>query len=366
MSYNTLLGNGDGPYGIQPLYTFWEHRTYPFNSEVGSIGVSDIESLRKFIPKDHLDNIPVYDESTHKTKTDEVWDYHKYIGYDTSINKYGEAKNAEDFAFKAQLVNYDQYRGLMEGFSAHMWEWYTGTIIWKTQNPWTAMRGQMYDYYLDPNACLYGLHNGSEPLHIMYNPVSGVVMAVNNTFKPRSGMMLVVKAYDMDGKEMVINQVYADIGPTLAKKYFSIKNEVDKLAADKGVFLDLEFQDSDKKPITQNIYWIPDNKGNYSGLQTMKKSELAVTAKYLNPGKVEVTLTNDKKNAPAFFNRVSITDSNTKARLLPVFYSDNYMTVLPGEQKKIIIDCNQFKNNRNIQVSINGWNTPLRFVDIAN
>ena len=42
----------------------------------------------------------------------------------------------------------------MEGFSSHMWEWYTGTIIWKTQNPWTALRGQMYDYYLD-GECMF-------------------------------------------------------------------------------------------------------------------------------------------------------------------------------------------------------------------
>jgi len=366
MSYNNLLGNGDGPYGIQPLSVFWQHQTYPFNSEVGSIGVSDIESLKKFIPADHLNKLPEYNESTRKTKADEVWDYHKYIGYDTSINKYGEAKDAEDFAFKAQLVNYDQYRGLMEGFSAHMWDWYTGTIIWKTQNPWTAMRGQMYDYYLDPNACLYGLHNGSEPLHIMYNPVTGVVMAANNTFKTKSGMMLVVKAYDMNGHETLLNQVFADIGPTIPKKYFSIKEQVDKLAADKGIFLDLEFQDADKKPITQNIYWIPDSKGNFSGLQKMDKSNLKIQAKYLQPGKVEVTLSNDKQNVPAFFNRLSITDGATKERLLPVFYSDNYITVLPGEQKKIIIDCDQFKNNKNIKVSINGWNTPLKYVDIEN
>jgi len=63
---------------------------------------------------------------------------------------------------------------------------------------------------------------------------------------------------------------------------------------------------------------------------------------------------------------VSITDGNTKARLMPVFYSDNYVTVLPGEQKKIVVDCDQFKCNKNIQVSINGWNMPLRFIDIAN
>src|SRR5579859_5362855 len=123
----------------------------------------------------------------------------------------------------------------MEGFSSHMWDWYTGAIIWKTQNPWTAMRGQMYDYYLDPNACLYGLHNGSAPLHIMYNPVNGMVMAANNTFKAHRSMMLVVKTYDMTGKDSLITQVFADIGATTVKKYFSIKKEIEEIAGKDGI-----------------------------------------------------------------------------------------------------------------------------------
>jgi mannosylglycoprotein endo-beta-mannosidase len=362
MSYNTLLGNGDGPYGIQPLSVFWEHRTYPFNSEVGSIGINDIEGLKRFIPAAHL-NIPFYNDSTHKTQTDDVWRYHKYIGYDTSISKYGEPQNMEDFAFKAQLVNYDQYRGLIEGFTSHMWDWYTGVIIWKTQNPWTAMRGQMYDYYLDPNACLYGLHKGSEALHVMYNPVNGVVMLANNTFEQHASMMLIVKACSIDGQETLLTQVFTDIGPTTAKKCFSVKNSIDKLAAKEGVFLDLELRDANQQLIDQNIYWLPDSKNNFSGLQRMQQSKLVTTTKYLQPGKVEITLTNDKQNVPAFFNRISLTGSETNNRLLPVFYSDNYITVLPGEQKKITIDCDQFKG-RDAKVSINGWNTPLTYIDI--
>jgi mannosylglycoprotein endo-beta-mannosidase len=161
MSFNTLGGNGDGPYGIQPLRTFWATKTYPFNSEVGSVGMGDYESLERFIPKNDLVP-PVYDgKKRHGEGTEnEVWSYHKYIGYDSSVYAYGPIKDLRDYAEKAQLVNYDQYRALMEGFSSHMWDWYTGVIIWKTQNPWTALRGQMYDYYLDPNACLYGLHAG--------------------------------------------------------------------------------------------------------------------------------------------------------------------------------------------------------------
>ncbi|MBS1659558.1 MAG: glycosyl hydrolase, partial [Bacteroidetes bacterium] len=38
MSFNSLGSNGDGPYGIQDINTFWAKKTYPFNSEVGSVG----------------------------------------------------------------------------------------------------------------------------------------------------------------------------------------------------------------------------------------------------------------------------------------------------------------------------------------
>jgi hypothetical protein len=364
MSHNVLGGNGDGPYGIQPLSVFWEQKTFPFNSEVGSVGIGDYESLKRFIPADHM-NIPVYDEATGKAKTDKVWDYHKYIGYDTSINKYGKATNAEDFAFKAQLVNYDQYRGLMEGFTSHMWDWYTGVIIWKTQNPWTAMRGQMYDYYLDPNACLYGLHNGSEPLHVMYNPVNGMVMVANNTFKAKRSMMLVVKAYDMAGKDSLLTQVFVDIGPTTTKKYLSLKTVVDELAAKEGIFLSMQLLDTDRKPITENLYWFPDNKGSYPGLQKMKKSELICKAKYIKPGKVEITLHNDQHNVLAFFNRLSLINADTKSRVLPVFYSDNYVTVLPGEQKKVIIEYQPRADLPLPQVSVKGWNFAEQFIAIT-
>ncbi|SEN89579.1 Glycosyl hydrolases family 2, TIM barrel domain [Mucilaginibacter gossypiicola] len=362
MSRNVQGGNGDGPYGIQSLTTFWDHQTYPFNSEVGSVGVSDYESLKRFIPAENM-VVPEFDASTGKTKTDPVWEYHKYIGYDGFIDKYGKAKNVEDFATKAQLVNYDQYRALMEGFSSHMWDWYTGTIIWKTQNPWTAMRGQMYDYYLDPNACLYGLHNGSEPLHIMYNQTDGMVMVANNTFKTHSNMLLVAKTYDMDGKEKVLTKVFADVTPTTTKRYLSLKREIEKEAKDKGIFLCLQLLKSDNEVISENIYWLPDANGDFSGLQKMPKGDLGATAKYLKNGKVEVTLTNEGNGALAFFNRLSLVNADTKQRILPAFYSDNYVTVLPGQTKKVVIDHNPGAD-KNLAVTIGGWNVTERTISI--
>ena len=377
MSYNNLGGNGDGPYGIQNSATFWGTRTFPFNSEVGSVGIGDYESLQRFIPKEDLVP-PVYNgRQRHGEGTDnEVWSYHKYIAYDSSVYAYGPIKDLEDFAEKAQLVNYDQYRALMEGFSAHMWDWYTGAIIWKTQNPWTAMRGQMYDYYLDPNACLYGLHCGSEPLHIMYDPVTGMTMIANNTFRTHRDLMMQVIVTDMAGKTRMTTQQFYEVGPSTAKNYLPIGHGVDHMRAKEGLFLTLRLVNTDHQIVSDNLYWLPDSTGNYSGLQHLAPAALSVEA-HRSAGNTQVatgptnvgpatahitvTLRNPAGGPVAFFNRISLVDPATKQRLLPVFYSDNYVSVLPGETKTITLDYNPKSGAAMPEVVVKGWNVPEKF-----
>jgi len=345
MSRNTLGGNGDGPYTIQNVSTFWETKTFPFNSEVGSVGVGDLESLERFIPKTSM-VAPEYispekrGEKGPSEKVDSVWDYHNYlgVGYEQHILPYGKPTDVADFAKKAQLVNYDQYRGLIEGFSSHMWDWYTGVIIWKTQNPWTSMRGQMYDYYLDPNACLFGLRSAGELLHAMYNPVDGMVMLVNNDFKAKQNVMLVAKAYDMDGKVTELTQVFCFIDGSTTKKILSLKKMMDELSAKKGAFLSLQLLDQDKNVLSDNLYWTADQKGMYSGLNELKSASLTASAKQLKDGQVEVTLRNPAGGPVSFFNRLSLVDAKTGKRILPVFYDDNYFSILPGAEKKVLID----------------------------
>ena len=350
MSFNSLGGNGDGPYGVQPLKTFWAEKTYPFNSEVGSVGVGDYESLERFLPTGNQ-TPPAY-----PGKVDSVWAYHKYIGYDSTVYAYGPVKDMRDFGDKAQLVNYNQYRGLMEGFSSHMWDWYTGVIIWKTQNPWTALRGQMYDYYLDVNACLYGLHNGSEPLHVMYDPIEGMVMIVNNTFRTRRDLMIEAKAYTMTGQEKTLTRVFNEIGPTSVKKYVPLGQVIDHLRKKEGMFLSLRLLDTNQQIVSDNFYWLPDSTGNYSGLQNMAFVKPKVEVRRIDKGRISVTLTNAAGGPVAFFNRISLIDPTTKKRILPVFYSDNYISVLPGESRTITLDYMPTPGAQAPRVTLRGWN----------
>jgi hypothetical protein len=70
---------------------------------------------------------------------------------------------------QAQLVNYVQYRALIEGWNSWMWTHYTGMLIWKTQNPWPGLRGQMYDHLLDQTGAFFGIRCAAEPIHVQLN-----------------------------------------------------------------------------------------------------------------------------------------------------------------------------------------------------
>jgi mannosylglycoprotein endo-beta-mannosidase len=363
MSYNFLGGNGDGPYGIQDLKTFFNHRTWPFNSEIGSVGAGDYASLERFIPAENLVP-PTYKTESRREMVDSVWEYHKYIGYGKYIDAYGKPSGLRDWGLKAQLVNYDQYRSLMEGFSSRMWEWYTGVIIWKTQNPWTALRGQMYDYYLDPNACLYGLRQGGKPVNFFFNHADTSLHLINNTFMHQYDLMLVMSLFDKDGKERRLGQEFVEIGPATTRKVMAINRAVREAAKAEGVFLSLKVLNLDKNVVSQNLYWLADSSGKYTGIANMSKVQPEILAEETQKGKITVKITAPAGGPISFFNRLSLVDPATKKRILPVFYDDNYVSVLPGESRTVVLEYTPANSVRPM-LALEGWNLPEQFINIS-
>ncbi len=356
------LHSGDGPYTLQPDKSFWEKRSFPFNSEVGSVGIGDYESLQRFIPK--ADLVPPYfNPSTGKWVVDSVWQYHKYSCYDSAVEAYGHPEDIEDFATKAQLVNYNQYRALMEGFTAHMWDWYTGVIIWKTQNPWTAMVGQMYDVYLDPNASLYGLSEGAKPLHIMYDPIHKSAIVANNKFNSARIICWAGICRSSDYFLTKSETKWVSAQSCVAVHVFGSSAHLNKEDENAGVFLVLHLVDSITGYFDENIYALPDSSGSYSWLNRIEQADIIASAYYNNDSVITVTIKNNDSNPLAFFNRISLVDKKTKKRILPVFYNNNYISVPPGEVKTVRVS---FSKQQGVEpmVCVEGWNVDEIYLEI--
>lgn len=344
---NYLGDNGDGPYGIQEPEWFFSFRSHPFNPEAGSVGSPEVESMREMMTEQDLAGFPRKGFTRNYT-----WRYHKDLGYGDHLERYGEVKDIETYCKYAQVVNYDQYRSFMEGWASHMWDWYTGILIWKTQNPWTSLRGQMYDWSLDVNASLYGTRKGCEPLHAYYNPVTRKAGLLNTTLKDYTDLLIIARIYNLEGKLLWEKE-------TRASSKANTVQELLDIPVPEGIqgayFLRLALNAD-----VPNIYWLTTEPKDYTSLSQLPKSRPDIKTEIKKEGSNFVgTVRLSADSQISFFNRIKVFDRETGKRILPVHYSDNYITLMPGDQQEISLEFPANLPEERIQIVVDSYNSPL-------
>ncbi len=356
LARSALGGNGDGPYGIQNPLHFFTVTSFPFNPELGSVGVPNVETMRKIMGEKEL-VIPS------KRRENPVWSYHKYIGYDNFIDQYGNPEGIDDFCKKAQLVNYEQYRALQEGFNAGMWTTYSGMLVWKNQNPWTALRGQFYDVFLDQNGGFYGYQHGAEPLHAQLNLNDSSVCLVNQTLFAHSDLTISSQIFDIHGKRLSEDRYNASV----AANSFSLLRKIKTQSVSEDVyFLRLRVTDKDNRLKDENFYWLSKPGKSYEKLNELKPIILSNKLK-INSKDEKVIIISNPGIETAFFIRMKVVTENGGELALPVYFIDNYITLLPGESREVRIDCTllpeHFKS-KPLWLETGGWNVKTESIKL--
>ncbi len=343
---NTKGGVGDGPYGIREPESVFTDRSFPFNPETGSIGIPNFDGLKKIIPEDEL--VP-----PQGSRQGGSWLYHKYLPLNDFPDRYGKVKDIRDFCLKSQIVSYEQYRALVEGFNYKMWDWYTGMLVWKNQNPWTALRGSFYDYYLDYEGGYFGYKHGAEPVHIQFNLNDSVVCVLNQTAEKISSVNAAVLLYDMHGKLLSeqINLVSMNAHEVKLLGKVSLPKDTDQV-----FFLKLSLKDG-SKTIDENLYWLTNKKHSYEKLNELAKVTAKTTIKRGEKGHALIEISNPGAET-AFFIRLKLMNKQDEL-VLPSFFTENYFTLLPGDRKNIEVDFSTSFNksdNDNLKLIMEGWN----------
>jgi mannosylglycoprotein endo-beta-mannosidase len=345
---NSIGGVGDGPYGIREPERIFTEQSFPFNPETGSIGIPNYDGLKKFIPQEEM--VP-----PQGSRPGRSWQYHKYLSLMDFPDRYGKVKDIQDFCFKAQLVSYEQYRALQEAFNHKMWEWYAGMLVWKNQNPWTALRGFFYDYYLDYTGGYFGYKHGASPVHIQLNLNDSVVCVLNQTAIKTNSLTAGILLYDMHGK--LISEKRNDV--ILQAHSLQILSKVHlPVGTDQVFFLKLQLSDGDNL-LDENIYWLSNKRHSYEKLNELQKISIKADIKNTGEGKSVIRIFNPE-NETAFFIRLKVMNDK-KELVLPVYFTDNYLTLMPGEGKEIILDLSAGKSSSgldHLRLVIEGWNVP--------
>jgi hypothetical protein len=136
-------------------------------------------------------------------------------------------------------------------------------------------------------------------------------------------------------------------------------------------FLKLDLRDAQGKLISSNFYWRklaePDDLTGLNSLSAVTLNAQAQSADAGGTRTITVTLTNPSTGI-ALMAHLQLRRKSGD-RVLPVSYSDNYVSFVPGDTKTITIqaDTSQF-NGEDALVVIDGWNvsvTPASFNGVA-
>ncbi len=354
-----------GPYAyVTPNYWYIDTiagGAYGFNTETGpGPQVPPLESIKKMIPQENLWPI------------DTIWNYHLGRNEFQTLNRYlaafnaryGEAQSVEEFAFKSQVSNYEAIRGMFEAFAANKYK-STGVIQWMLNSAWPEMFWQLYDWYLMPNGAFYGTKTACQPLSLIYNYKNKNIYLSNDYNRDYTNLQAEIRVFDINSKEVFSENVKVDISETESKQIFEMPSLTNISTT---YFIDLRLKGNDATEISRNFYWlstkddVPDfektewhctpykSYGDFNLLNTMAKAEVVVNHHFENKGEeTEITVEiENKSEVIAFFIEFQLINENTNQSILPIFWNDNYISLLPHEKRTLSASFST-KTNSNIK-----------------
>ncbi len=423
-----------GPYEYTPpVYWYTDTRrggAYGFNTETSpGAAVPTLESLRKMLPAEHL--WPV----------DDWWHFHCGLNEFTTLDcfreairrRYGEAHTVEEFALKAQALNYELVRPMFEAFRVNRGR-ATGVIQWMLNAAWPKMYWQLYDWFLMPTGAFYGIKKACEPLQLVYHygdasvrlvrdgqrdtqdgcttevaashrvtnrrwdpvipaeagiqkpwcgtcprewiPASAGMTMCGSQGSPRHAcndgpaltqdLLADIRVYDIESRLFLAAHL-----PITSERVFELPQF---RTISTTYFLSLGLSDCRGNALASNFYWLstqPDvldyqtkvkpweyytpsrEYADLTGLNSLPPAQVDVSCHIDKNGQIAVNLVN-RGGGIAFFIELLLMDESMGEPVVPMFWQDNYVTLLPGQSRTVT--AHVAKPAQQPVLLVRGWN----------
>jgi exo-1,4-beta-D-glucosaminidase len=286
----------------------------------------------------------------HLWPVDAVWDFHaggqefhtvsRFV--DALTARYGAVTDADELAFVAQLATYEGQRAMFEAYTREKYR-ATGVIQWMLNNAWPSLIWHLHDYYLRCGGGFYGTRKACEPLHVLYSYDDRSVVVTNQHAEPFRGLVVRVRVFD--GRRTV-ERVVRGLDVAADGKAQALVLPPPERAV---TFVDLRLETSEGAVVSTNFYWLPlepdvidHGKSYWLHTPTARHADLAavralpiteLSVRVTRDAAVHVALDNVSDRL-AFFVQLRLVDA-TGADILPVTWSDNYVSLLPGDARTL-------------------------------
>ncbi len=359
-----------GPYAYTPpVYWYTDTKlggAYGFNTETGPGEQPPVlKSLKEMLPEEH------------RWPIDEVWEFHCGLNEFRHLDRFnramehrfGKPDSLESFSMRAQLLNYELQRPMFEAFQANKGR-ATGVVQWMLNAAWPKLYWQLYDHALRPNAAYYSTRLGCRPLNAIYHYGEHAVYGIND-FLSEKPVTVTVKVYDLNANGLFEKTITQTLDADSSEKLLDLPTFDEPV-----VLLDLRVLEVDGQVMAPNMYWLSskpdvldyDTKdglwsfytaskefADYKALNDLPETEISIKAGYDDKSRQVNIVLENKGNDIAFFMEMEITGSKDE-EIMPVFWLDNYITVMPKEKRVITATLGKDVNSIPGKLSITGWN----------
>jgi exo-1,4-beta-D-glucosaminidase len=345
-----------GPYPKVYAYNtpvYW-YGKLEFNTEAGPSGeqIPPLETMRKMMPeKDLWPMSPSWDIRLHKAFYPEA---RKAL-----YSRYGKPEGLEEYSMKSQVLQYESTRAMFEAFAGNKYK-SSGIIYWMYNSSWPTMYWQLYDYFFAPNGAFYGTRKACENLHIQYSYDDNSIRVVNGNYKDFSGLKAAAKLYNMNMDEIYSADTPVEIKSDESRKVLFLQKPA---GASEITFLKLVLSSNEGKEISSNFYWLSskgDENADFTGLSKLPEVVLnfSVSSVKQENGKYSAVVEIENPSSSlAFSVNPKIIKNDSKDLVLPVFWEDNYFSLLPKEKRSVRVEFDS-KNLDGAKpiLAIAGWN----------
>ena len=267
--------------------------------------------------------------------------------YDGAISALlGPSVTLDEFCRKAQFVNYESMRAIFEAWNANLWDNGTAIMLWMSNPAWHSTVWQTYDYDLDVNGSYFGSRKGCEPVHVQANMDDWTVLVANHTAAALSGVTVTAGLYSLAGAPLAAAQTASvSVASSSTATAFTVPF-ASSLPSPHLLKLTLTGADG---VASENVYWRYRSQADMQALNQLASARVSASAGRVSGSgaggsgaggsgarEVSVALRNTGTSTAAMIT-FSLRDRASGERILPAFYSDSYLWLLPGETRAITV-----------------------------
>ncbi len=279
--------------------------------------------------------------------------------------EFGAPTSLEDFERKAQMLDYVDHRAIFEGMNAHLWAPNSGRLLWMTQPAWPSNTWQILNSDYDTQSSFYAVKKACEPLHVQLDLSNYDVAVVNTSNDAHAGLLVVANVYTLDNKLLLHREEKRDAAANVLTEGFRLEL-APLLSSDELVLVNLDLRDASGAVVSRNFYWVGAQNSSYRRLNRMGRAVISASAKSTRAGdnaRIEVELRNTG-TVSSIEDKLTLLNTEDGSRILPAFYSDNYVSLLPGESRTIEIEYPAKAANGRAVSTLRGWNLSQQTVEV--